>query len=85
MGLLIFKNEDQECFKWCLKYHQSKQDKNASRICNLRKAEDKYKYEGIEYLTSYDDIRIFEETNKVCILVAAISDTDEIYLSLIHI
>ena len=26
-GLINIQNEDEECFKWCVKYHQSKQEK----------------------------------------------------------
>ena len=36
-GLINIQNDDQECFKWCMKYHQSAKDKNASRICKLKK------------------------------------------------
>ena len=27
-GLINIQNQDQECFRWCMKYHQSKKDKN---------------------------------------------------------
>jgi hypothetical protein len=31
-GLINIKNDDQECFKWCLKYHQSNKSKNDDRL-----------------------------------------------------
>ena len=31
-GLVNIKNEDNECFKWCMKYHQTKEGKNDDRI-----------------------------------------------------
>ena len=43
-GLINIKNDDDECFKWCMKYHQSKREKNADRLSVLEKIEDKYNY-----------------------------------------
>ena len=40
-GLINIQNDDQECFRWCLKYHPSVKDKNASWICNLKEVVDK--------------------------------------------
>ena len=77
-GLINIQNDDQECFKWCMKYHQSAKDKNASRICKLKKVVDKYNYEEIEYPTSYDDIYRFEELNKVCIYVFTLTENNDI-------
>ena len=77
-GLINIQNDDQECFKWCMKYHQSAKDKNASRICKLKKVDDKYNYEEIEYPTSYDDIYRFEELNKVCIYVFTLTENNDI-------
>jgi hypothetical protein len=31
-GLINIKNEDQECFKWCMKYHQSANRTDAQNI-----------------------------------------------------
>jgi hypothetical protein len=31
-GLMNIQNDDQECFRWCMKYHQSKEDKHSDRI-----------------------------------------------------
>jgi hypothetical protein len=77
-GLINIQNEDQECFRWCLKYHQSKQKKNDDRISVLKNIEDKYNYEGIEFPVTFDDITKFEDNNQVCIFVYYIDDDNNI-------
>ena len=59
---------------WCMKYHQSMQTKNKARVTNLTSVEDKYDYSEISYPTSLEDIKIFEENNKVCIFIYEIID-----------
>ena len=59
-GLINIHNEDEECFRWCLKYHQSKKGKNDHRITALMKVEDEYNNEGIQIPVSYDDIDMSE-------------------------
>ena len=76
-GLINIKNYDDECFKWCMKYHQSDKIKNSDKITALAKLEDKYNYDGVEFPTSYDDIKTFEENNKVGVLVYEL-DNDNI-------
>jgi len=77
-GLINIKNEDQKCFQWCMKYHQSEKKKNDDRTTVLCKIEDKFKYDGISYPTSYDDIAKFEEMNKVCIYVYSIDEENNV-------
>jgi hypothetical protein len=77
-GLVNIKNEDQECFKWCMKYHQTKKEKHDDRISVLSKIEDKYKYDGISYPATYDDIKKFEDMNQVCIYVYTVDDNNDI-------
>ena len=36
--------------------------------------EDKYNYEGINYPASYEDIKVFEENNKIGVVVYAIDE-----------
>ena len=40
--------------------------------------EDKYNYEGVNYPASYDDIKIFEENNKIGVVVYAIDEQNSI-------
>ena len=73
-GLVNIKNDDQECFKWCMLYHQSDKQKNNQNISSLKKIEDKYDYTGIEFPADYNDLTNFEELNKVSIFVYSISE-----------
>ncbi|MFM7983208.1 MAG: hypothetical protein ACKPKO_28195, partial [Candidatus Fonsibacter sp.] len=67
-GLINIQNkEDDECFKWCMLYHQSNKGKNDTRLSALNNINDKYSYEDITFLVIYEDITIFEYMNKVCI------------------
>ena len=36
-GLINIQNDDQECFKWCMKYHQTDKSKNSDRLSVLKK------------------------------------------------
>ncbi len=40
-GLINIQNHDIECFKWCMKYHQSPQSKHSHRLTEFKKVEDK--------------------------------------------
>lgn len=79
-GLVNIQNKDNKCFQWCMKYHQSKQIKHDDRISILSKIEDKYNYENVSYPASQDDIKAFEDNNKVCINVYVIGDNSSILL-----
>jgi hypothetical protein len=73
-GLVNIKNEDNECFKWCMKYHQSPKAKHDDRTTVLRRIDDKYTYEDVNFPASFDDIETFEQNNKVAVFVYAIKD-----------
>ena len=73
-GLVNIKNEDQECFRWCMLYHQSDKHKHVQNITSLKKIEDKYDYTGIEFPADYNDVTNFEELNKVSIFAYSISE-----------
>ena len=61
------KNEDQECFKWCMRYHQRNKTKNDDRITVLKKVDDKYNYDGVSFPAGRNDIKKFEENNEVAV------------------
>ena len=67
-GLINIRNEDQECFEWCMKYHQSKKKHHYDIITKLQNIQVKYNYDGTEFPTDYSSIEYFEHINKVCIL-----------------
>jgi hypothetical protein len=49
-GLIILKNKDNECFRWCHIRHLNPQDKDPQRIKKAdRKMVEKLNYEGIEF------------------------------------
>ena len=68
-GLVNIQNDDVECFKWCMRYHQTEKSKHCDRLSVLRKVEDKYNYDGMQFPASCDDVTQFEENNKVCVCV----------------
>ena len=79
-GLINLENEDQECFRWCMKYHQTSQQKDAQNTSALKKIDDKYDYSDIYYPTSYDEIYKFEERNNLCIYVYELDENGKIHL-----
>ena len=50
-------------------YHQSTQREKPHRITALQKVEDKYDYTDMSYPTTLDDIKNFEDNNKLMINV----------------
>ena len=80
-GLINPRNTDQRCFKYCMLYHQSPQLKHSDRITVLDKIEDKYNYGQLSYPTSLDDIRQFEEDNKITVNVLCLDSENNRNLS----
>ena len=78
-GLINIQNHDIECFKWCMKYHQSEQSKNSHRLTELKKVDDKYDYSDISYPVACDDITIFEDNNKLMINVWKMEENGNIF------
>ena len=58
-GLINIQNADQECFRWCMRYHQPKKQQHDDRSTVLRQTADKYDYTGIDFPAIYDDIEEF--------------------------
>ena len=50
-GLINIQNDDNECFKWCMVYHQSEKGKHSHRTSALKKVDDKYDWSGISFPT----------------------------------
>ena len=51
-----------------VKYHQSNKSKNDDRITVLKKLDDKYNYDNINFPAGLDDVEQFEKDNNVSIL-----------------
>ena len=69
MSLINIKNKDQQCFKYCMLYHQSGKVKHNDRTTVLNKIEDKYSWENVNFPASFDDITTFETNNRICVNV----------------
>ena len=59
-------------------YHQTNQAKNDDRLSVLKKVEDKYNWDGVNFPASYEDIMHFEEQNKVSVFVYTVTGDGEI-------
>jgi hypothetical protein len=73
-GLMNIRNDDQECFKWCMRYHQTEKKKHDDRISVLKKVQDKFNYEGMNFPADFEDIRHFERTNHVAVFVYGLTE-----------
>ena len=79
-GLINIQNHDQECFKWCMLYHQSEQKEKTHRTTTLAKITDKYDYTDITFPISYDQVTLFEDTNKLTINIWKLADDQKTYM-----
>jgi hypothetical protein len=77
-GLINARTTDQECFNYCMRYHQSPQTKHSDRITVLDKTEDNYDYGCMTFPPSLDDIKAFEEENKITINIFRMRGETEI-------
>ena len=68
------KNSDQECFKWAVIAAMSWEeiDKDHQRISKLRRYEDDFDWDGIDFPASINDIKRFESRNEITINILAL-------------
>ena len=78
-GLINIQIPDDECLRWCAIYHQSLRDKNSHRITVLKKVDDKYSYDNVNFPASISDIEQFEHNNKIAVFVYSINQKDDIF------
>ncbi len=79
-GLINIHNDDQECFRWCMLYHQSNRKANSHRTTALAKIVDKYDYTDITFPISDDDVTTFENNNGITINVWRVAEDKNTYL-----
>ena len=61
--LINMKNQDEECFKWCVARHFCRDERNLQRISKrLRLEVDKLNWKGIEFPMKLSKINSFEKT-----------------------
>jgi hypothetical protein len=77
-GLINIRNTDHKCFKYCMLYHQSAQEKEGRQTTALDKIEDKHDYGAMTFPASLDDVQQFEEDNQITINIFKIQGADEI-------
>ena len=63
-GIINIKNEDDLCFKYCIKYHKSNKNEHDARVSALKKINDDCNYDDLNFPLKVDDIEIFERNNK---------------------
>ena len=68
-AVVNIQNMDDECFKWCMKYHQSPQGKNDDRISVLEKVLDTFDYTDMKFPVTELDVSKFSVRNKLNIFV----------------
>ena len=80
-ALINMKNEDDECFKWCVLRAINPKNKNAERIDNdLKSKQDTLNMKGIRYPVSFRDIDRFESQNpNISISVVGYNKDDRVY------
>ena len=68
------KNSDQECFKWAVieAMRWEEIDRDHQRISKLRRYEDDFDWDGIDFPASINDIKRFESRNEITINILAL-------------
>ena len=62
-----------------MKYHQSEKKAKSHRVTALKKVDDKYNYDNVNFPASVNDIEQFETNNNVSVFVYSVNDKDEIF------
>lgn len=76
-AIINMKNEDDECFKWCVTRHLNPVEKNAERITKLlRKQADELNWKGLKPPMELKDIHRFESLNKISVNVLGLDGTE---------
>ena len=70
------RNSDMECFKWAViaatKWEEI--DRDHQRISKLRRYENDFDWDGVEFPVSFKDIKRFESRNEITMNVLAVED-----------
>ena len=80
-AIINMKNQDNECFKWCVLRALNPKDTNPDRIDNdLKSKQDTINMEGIRYPVSFRDIDRFESLNpNISISVFGYNQNERVY------
>ena len=80
-ALINMKNQDDECFKWCVLRALYPKDKNTERIDNdLKSKQDTINMKGIHYPVNFRDIDRFESQNpEISITILGYNQDERVY------
>ena len=80
-AIINMKNEDEECFKWCVLRALYPKDKNAERIDkDLKSKQDSINMKGIRYPVNFRDIDRFESQNpEISITILGYNKDERVY------
>ena len=80
-AIINMKNQDEECFKWCVLRALNPKNKNAERVDNdLKSKQDTINMKGIRYPVSIRDINRFEHLNpNISISVLGYNKEERVY------
>ena len=80
-AIINMKNEDEECFKWCVLRALYPKDKNAERVDNdLKSKQDTLNMNGIRYPVNFRDIDRFESQNpEISITILRYNKDERVY------
>ena len=80
-AIINMKNEDEECFKWCVLRALYPKDKNAERIDkDLKSKQDTLNMKGIHYPVNFRDIDRFESQNpEISITILGYNKDERVY------
>ena len=74
------KNQDEECFKWCVARHFCRDERDPQRISKrLRLEVDKPNWKGIEFPMKLNKINSFEKLNNISINVYSLDNELNFY------
>jgi len=80
-AIINMKNEDDQCFKWCVTRALNPVEKNPQRITpDLQKQAEELNWNNIDFRASFKDIGTFEKNNGIGINVFGSDEKGEIYL-----
>ena len=78
-GVINIKNEDNQCFKWCIARALNPVDQNSNRLTKeLVKQSKSFNWEGLKFPVDLKQIKIFE-TNNPSISINVFGFEDEVY------
>ena len=80
-AIINMKNQDEECFKWCVLRALYPKDKNAERIDkDLKSKQDTLNMKGIRYPVNFRDIKRFESQNpEISITILGYNKDERVY------